>query len=245
MSLNLEYQIKMLNDCLHGSARFMQRDFGEVIQLQSSKKGVQDFTDKCYLRLKSKLVSSLTEKRPNYGIITVNEASPKDCEYFFVIEPIAGLANFQRSIPFCCSVIALFQQDSEEALVIAIHNPILRETFYAAKGLGAWFENYTETVIPKARMRTSIQSDLSKALLVTSISSSPLYRNLGCNLLEMAYLAAGRFDIAINKDVNLLTKAALMLIREAGGYTQLQDDYFLASNTPIHKQAIELFNQIC
>ena len=129
MSLPLEHQIRTLNDVMHESARFMQRDFGEIVQLQNSKKGVQDFTNKCYSRLQSKITTALAEKRPNYAIINVNDPAPKDCEYFLVVEPISGIANFQHSLPFCCSAIALFKQDSEEALAIAIHNPILRETF--------------------------------------------------------------------------------------------------------------------
>ncbi len=248
MTLNLEQQVKMLNDVLHDSARFMQRDFGEITQLQSSKKGVQDFTRKCYSRLESKLSTALAEKRPHYGLSLANGQQPKDCEYFFVLEPIAGIMNFQRSIPFCCSVVALFKQDPKdpEALVIAIHNPILRETFYAAKGFGAWFENYTESIIPKSRMRTSSQNSFADAFVATSVAANSFThpRNLGSNILEMAYLAAGRFDIIINKHENLLTKAGLMLIREAGGYVSSRDNYFLASSDPLHKQAIEIFNNL-
>lgn len=248
MTLNLEHQVKMLNDVLHESARFMQRDFGEITQLQSSKKGVQDFTNKCYLRLENKLSSALAEKRPQYGISLANGKLPKDCEYFFVLEPISGINNFKKSIPFCCSAIALFKQSNQdpEALAITIHNPILRETFYAAKGLGAWFENYAESIIPKSRMRVSNQSDLSNALVATSIATNHFtnWRNLGSDLLEMAYLAAGRFDICINKYENLLTKAALMLLREAGGHVASKSDNFLASNDHLHKQANEIFNNL-
>ena len=248
MTLNLEHQVKMLNNVLHESARFMQRDFGEITQLQSSKKGVQDFTRKCYSRLESKLSTALAEKRPQYGISLASGESSKNCEYFFVLEPIAGIMNFQRSIPFCCSAIALFKQDPKdpEALVIAIHNPILRETFYAAKGLGAWFENYTESIIPKSRIRVSSQNNFADAFVATSIAANKFNypRNLGSSLLEMAYLAAGRFDIIINKYEDLLTNAGLMLIREAGGYVNSKNDSFLASNDPLHKQAIEIFNNL-
>ena len=60
----------------------------------------------------------------------------------------------------------------------------------------------------------------------------------------MAYLAAGRFDIIINKYEDLLTNAGLMLIREAGGYVNSKNDSFLASNDPLHKQAIEILNNL-
>jgi myo-inositol-1(or 4)-monophosphatase len=243
VSISLEYQIKTINDVIHDSVRFMQRDFGEIVQLQNSKKGVKDFVNKCYSRLGNRLTAALAEKRPNYGIISANQKAPQDCEYFFVVEPISGVDNFQRSIPFCCSVIALFNSD-QEALAIAIHNPILRETFYAAKSFGAWFENYAETIIPKSRMRVSTQSSLSESFIATSYLASPQYRNLGCNILEMAYLSAGRLDIVMNQSDGLISKAGFMLIREAGGYIEMNESNFFASNQTLQKHANTFMNQI-
>jgi len=229
----------MLCDVLHEASHFMQRDFGEIVQLQNSKKGTQDFTNKCYERIKYKLIKSLTERRPSYGIISTNEKFPQDREFVVVIEPISGINNFQRSIPFCCIAVSLFEQESQEPLAIAIHNPILRETFYAAKGLGAWFENYNETIVPKSRMRISIQNSFSDAFISSSLSINSNSINLGCDLLEIAYLSAARLDILIKRSDNLMTKAAFILIREAGGHVHLKDNYFLASNDSLHKQAID------
>jgi myo-inositol-1(or 4)-monophosphatase len=227
--------MKMLCDVLHEASHFMQRDFGEIVQLQNSKRGTQDFTNKCYERIKSKLIKSFTEKRPGYGIITPNEAIPTN-QYYAIIEPIVGINNFKHSIPFCAIAIGLFKQDSEEAGAVAIHNPILRETFYAAQGLGAWFENYNETIIPKSRMRVSSQNSFSDAFISSSVSGSI---NLGCDLLEIAYLAAARLDIVIKKNDNLINRAAYLLIKEAGGHIHIKDGYFLASNEVLHKQAVE------
>ncbi len=231
--------MKMLSDVLHEASHFMQRDFGEILQLQNSKKGTQDFTNKCYERIKYKLIKSLAEKRPNYAVITSNEARPQNSDFFIVIEPIAGIHNFQHSIPFCAIAIALFHNESEEALAIAIHNPILRETFYAAKGSGAWFENYNETLVPKSRMRVSDQKNFSNAFISSVFSNNLNSINLGCNLLEIAYLAAARLDIIIKINDNLITKAAFVLIREAGGHISFQNNKFLASNEALHQQAIE------
>jgi myo-inositol-1(or 4)-monophosphatase len=226
--------MKMLCDVLHEASHFMQRDFGEIVQLQNSKKGTQDFINKCYERIKYKLIKSFSEKRPGYGIITPNEAIP-DTKFFAIIEPISGITNFQHSIPFCAIAIALFEQGDDEALAFAVHNPILRETFYAAKGLGAWFENYNETIVPKSRMRVSTQNSFSSAF----ISSSSGNVNLGCDLLEIAYLSAARLDIIIKRSDNLMNKAAFILIREAGGRIHAENNQFLASNETLHKQAVE------
>lgn len=225
MSTNLEHQINLIIDAALDCSRFMQRDFNEITQLQNSKRGVDDFVNKCHMRIKGRLTDYLNEKRPKYAVITASEALPQDVDYFFVIEPISGIENFKHSIPFCCSAIALFQKNVEEALAVVINNPILRETFYAANGLGSWFENHTETSAPKSRMRVSAQNKIENAFT----------RNLGNPLLEMAYLAAGRFDI-VNGDIdNLIIRSALTMIREAGGAVNFKDHKFIANNGSLIK----------
>jgi len=224
----------MLCDVVHESSHFMQRDFGEITQLQNSKKGTNDFTNKCYKRIQGKLLKSISEKRPNYSIITSKEELPQT-PYSIVIEPISGINNFKRSIPFCAIAAALFEQG--EPVAVVIHNPILRETFYAAKGLGAWHENYNETIVPKSRIRVSNQNNFEEALIISTLNNSSL--NLGCTLLEIAYLAASRLDIVIKKNDNLLIKGASLLVREAGGLITLKNELFLASNDCLNKQAIE------
>lgn len=245
MSTNIAHQVKLINDAIHEAARFMQRDFGEIVQLQNSKRGVDDFTHKCYSRLQNKLVAALDKLRPNYGIILANEATPED-EYFFCIEPISGIDNFQKSIPFCAIVIGLFKQEKGviEPQALSVHNPILRETFYCGKGFGSWFENYNETNVPKSRMRVSKQGDV-----VDAITSAPfeidltLSRRLGSSLLEMAYLACGRLDLVIHKAESLLTQSAFLMVREAGGYTEEKDNKYFACNTNLKHSATKIFNE--
>ncbi len=225
MSTNLEHQINLIIDAVLDCSRYMQRDFNEITQLQNSKRGVDDFVNKCNMRMKGKLTEYLNEKRPKYPVITLGEALPVEDEYFFVIEAISGIENFKHSIPFCCSAIALFQKNTEDALAVVIHNPILRETFYAANGLGAWFENHTETSTPKSRMRVSTQSSFEQAFK----------RDIGNPLLEIAYLAAGRLDI-VTGSVNPIIKGAFKLAHEAGGVVNFKDNNFTATNSALNKQ---------
>lgn len=236
-------QLKVINDAMHKAARFMQRDFNEIMQLQGSKKGVHDFTHKCYSRLQRKLTTELNEVRPQYDVILANEAGP-ETKYFYVIEPISGLTNFQHSIPFCAIVIGLF--NNNEPLAVAIHNPILRETFYAAQNFGAWIENYNETVAPKSRMRVSHTGDMNDAVISTTGVDILYHQNriLGSTLLEMAYLASGRLDMIINESESLLTQAGLMMIREAGGFTKQEANKIIASNEALSKQSAEIFQNI-
>lgn len=228
----------MLCDALHEASHFMQRDFCEITQLQNSRKGTSDFVNKCYTRIQNKLVKSLTEKRPNYKIILPNEAKPNNSELFIVIEPIAGIKNFQHSIPFCAIAAALFQKNSEHAVAMAVHNPILRETFYTAKGLGAWFENYNEALAPKSRMRVSAQNNIKEALISTEIKHEHTI-NLGCTLLEIIYCSAARIDLVIKKQQNLIDSAASLFIKEAGGYIHIENNILIASNEALTKQAAQ------
>lgn len=245
MSTNISHQIKLINDAIHESARFMQRDFGEIVQLQNSKRGVEDFTHKCYSRLQNKLVSALDQRRPNYGIILANETTPND-EYFFCIEPISGIDNFQKAIPFCAIAVGLFKQVKGviEAQAFSIHNPILRETFYCGKGAGSWFENYNETNVPKSRMRVSKQGDFVNAITSAPFDiDSTLSRRLGSSLLEMAYLACGRLDLIIHKAESLLTQAAFLMVRESGGYAEEKDNNYFACNSNLIKSVTEIFSK--
>lgn len=222
----------MLCDVIHESSHFMQRDFGEITQLQNSKKGTKDFTLKCYDRIKTKLIRSLEEKRPQYGVILPNEELTLK-NFTCVIEPIAGLQNFSRGIPFCAIAAALFE--NKEPIAIAIHNPILRETFYAAKGLGAWLENYNQTSLPKSRIRVSSQTSIIDSLIANNNI------NLGCALLELAYLAAARIDLVSSEISNYMLQASLLLIREAGGVAIVKDQKFVAGNDLLCKQAKEKY----
>jgi myo-inositol-1(or 4)-monophosphatase len=242
VSISIEQQIKAMNDSLHESVRFMQRDFSEIIQLQNSKKGVQDFTQKCYTRLHDRVSASLKEKRPNYSIILPNQPFPSS-EYCFVIEPISGINNFQHSIPFCCSVITLFQQN--KPIAITIYNPAMRETFYVGKGSGAWFENYGETVVPKSRMRVSNQNSFTNAFIMSPlVTEENTYCNFGCTVLELAYLAAGRCDIVVNKNNSFIIDAMLSLIKESGAHVYSQGNLFFASNEILQKQAPDFLNKV-
>lgn len=243
VSSPLAHNLKLINEAIHKASRFMQRDFNEIMQLQSSKRSLKDFTSKCYTRLYNKLVEALNEVRPQFDVILANEPKPETKSYF-VIEPISGLTNFTRSIPFCSMVIALF--NDKEPLAISIHNPIIRETYYAAQNLGAWHENYNETIAPKSRMRVSNLCELDRAIMIRS-KNDVLYgqnRILGSSILELAYLASGKVDLIMAESESLLTQAALMMVREAGGFTVQRNNQFLASNEALSKQATALFDKL-
>ncbi len=241
MSTNINHQLNFLSDVLHESSHYMQRDFGEIANLQTSKRGTLDFVQKCYMRIKQKMLKSIAEKRPSYKIITPEEKIPDEGDFYVIIEPISGITNFQHAIPFCAISIALIDRRSNQATAIAIHNPILRETFYAGKNYGAWLENYNETIVPKCRIRVSNQNDFSQAFSSISDANNNSVINLNCDLLEVAYFSSARFDIIMKKEDNLMIKAAQLLIREAGGHIFSQAGYFIASNEFLHKHAIEKF----
>lgn len=220
MSTNLEHQISLLINTIIDCSRFMIRDFNEILLLQSSKRGVNDFTSKCITRIKTRLTESLNESRPKYAVILPNDPVPSS-EFYFVIEPLSGINNFKHGIPFFCSSIALYSSNKDTALGVIINNPVLKELFYSGQGLGAWSENYNDTVTPKSRLR------------VSPLSQEQFSINLNNPLLELGLLAAGRLDKVNSCENNLILKAAALLVKEAGGSISFNENGFEASNGSI------------
>lgn len=240
-------QIKLINDSIHLATRYVPRDFGEIIQLQGTKTATQDFAAKCYGRIQKRITEALDDNFPRIPVILASQPVPKNSEYFFCIEPLSGVDNFQRSLPFFAIGIALFKQENNvlEPMLISVHNPILQEIFYAGKGIGSWFENFKETAVPKSRMRVSNKGDLANAVISTSLNTVfEINRMFGSHLLEMAYLAAGRIDVLIQKSESILTQAAMMMVREAGGHTEERGNICLASNSSLARFASTVFSEI-
>jgi myo-inositol-1(or 4)-monophosphatase len=240
-------QIKLINDSIHLATRYVPRDFGEIIQLQGTKTATQDFTNKCYGRIQKRIIEALDDNFPRIPVILASQTVPKDAEYFFCIEPLSGVDNFQRSLPLFAITVALFKQENDliEPVLMSVHNPILQEVFYAGKGIGAWFENFKETAVPKSRMRVSNKADFADAIISSPFNVAfQINRLFGSHLLEMAYLAAGRIDVLIQKTESLLTQAGMMMVREAGGYVEEKGKLCLASNSLLSRVAISALSSL-
>lgn len=211
----------------------LARDFGEVEHLQVSVKGPSDFVSTADLAAERALRAELEKARPGYSFLMEESgvSHGTDRDHVWIVDPLDGTTNFLHSIPHFAISVAL--QHRGELLAGMIYNPVLDELYWAEKGKGAYLND--------RRLRVSGRRDLGESLIGTGIpfrgrgkaedhahylkllaatmARTAGVRRPGAAALDLAYVAAGRFDgffeIGLNKwDV----AAGILLIREAGGF---------------------------
>ena len=246
------------------AGRGLKRDFGEVGQLQVSMKGPGDFVSLADHRAEKVLFEELSKARPGYGFVMEEggrvEGSDKSNTWH--IDPLDGTTNFLHAIPMFAISIALERDGQIVAGVI--YNPANDEMYVTEKGQGAFGDNH--------RLRVAARTELSQALIGCGVphlgkaTQHPRFkaelasvmtrvvnvRRMGCVALDLAYVAAGRFDAFWERGLNSWDIAAgSLLIREAGGYVSGADGEtdFLATgsicagNETMHKGLLGLLAQ--
>ena len=196
------------------ASRILIRDFGEIEKLQISKKGPLDFVTNSDLKVEKIIIEELKKARPYYSIISEENGTEnnKDQNNTWIIDPIDGTINFLHGIPHFAISIALKSKD--EIVSGLIFDPIKNEMFFAEKDNGAFFNNH--------RIKVSKKNEIDDCLFATGeiMKTEPNlpYRKSGSAALDMAYVAAGRYDGYFQHDVNLWDIAAgIILVKEAGG----------------------------
>ena len=241
ISANLNIMIKASEK----ASKILIRDFGEIEKLQVSKKGPSDFVTNSDLKVEKIILDELIKARPNYSIISEENGIKinKDKNNTWIIDPIDGTVNFLHGIPHFAISIAL--KSKNEIISGLIFDPIKNEMFFAEKSNGAYFNNH--------RMRVSRKNQINDCLFVTggknNINSNLPLRKSGCAALDMAYVAAGRYDGYFQDDLNIWDIAAgIILINESGGILNKIDISVnknikvIASSTDIHSKLLEKLN---
>ena len=212
ISPNLNIMIKAAEK----ASKILIRDFGEIENLQVSKKGPTDFVTNSDLKTEKIIIDELKKAKPQYSILSEEYGveNNKDKNNFWIIDPIDGTVNFLHGIPHFAISIAL--KSKNEIVSGLIFDPIKNEMFYAEKNNGAFFNNH--------RIRVSKKNQINNCLFVTGGKIKKEYdipyRKSGCAALDMAYVAAGRYDGYFQHDLNLWDIAAgILLVEEAGGIT--------------------------
>jgi len=211
ISANLNIMIKAAEK----ASRALIRDFGEIEKLQVSIKGPTDFVSNADLKAEKIIIEELKKARPYYSIISEEDGSEKnkDKNNTWIIDPIDGTTNFLHGVPHFAISIAL--KSGDEIVSGLIYDPIKDEMFYAEKENGAFFNNQ--------RIRVSKKRDLNSCLFATGGGMSKneielTLRKSGSAALDIAYVAAGRYDGYFQNDLNLWDIAAgIIILKEAGG----------------------------
>ena len=210
ISPNLNIMIKACEK----ASKVIIRDFGEIENLQVSKKGPRDFVTKTDRQVEKILIDELTKSKKNYSFLTEETGSidNKDKENTWIIDPIDGTTNFLHGIPHFAICIAL--KTKEEIVSGLIFDPIKDEMFFAEKEKGAFLNNQ--------RLRVSNKNSIDDCLF-SSNHEGVKFSNLnmrcsGCAALDLAYVASGRLDGFFHNKINLWDVAAgSLMVKEAGG----------------------------
>ncbi len=213
------------------AARKLRRDFGEVEKLQVSRKGPADFVSMADIQAQKTIREELAKARSDFGFLMEEGDDAKGTSAKgerWIVDPLDGTTNFLHGVPHWC--ISIAAERDGEIVAGLVHNPITDESFWAEKGLGAFGND--------ERLRVSSRSELADCLIATGIpfkgSSKPAapflkemgavmgqvagIRRAGAAALDLAYVAAGRYDGYWESGLKPWDLAAGMLIvKEAGG----------------------------
>jgi myo-inositol-1(or 4)-monophosphatase len=209
ISPNLNIMIKASEK----ASKILIRDFGEIENLQVSKKGPTDFVTNSDLKTEKIIIEELKKAKPNYSILSEENGTEnnRDKDNTWIIDPIDGTVNFLHGIPHFAISIAL--RSKNELISGLIYDPIKNEMFYAEKNNGAFFNNQ--------RIRVSKKNNLDDCLFCTgerNFETDIPFRKSGCAALDMAYVASGRYDGYFQNNLNLWDIAAgIVLVKEACG----------------------------
>lgn len=235
------------------AAKALVRDFGEVENLLVSTKGAGDFVSKADLKAEETLREELTTARPNYGFCgeESKETKGEDPTRRWIVDPLDGTTNFLHGLPHWAISIAL--EHKGEIVAAVVYDPAKDEMFTAEKGEGAWMNDRRIRVSSRREMIESVfatglpfggRSDLPDTLqdLARIMPQCAGVRRWGAAALDLAYVAAGRYDGFWERRLNVWDVAAgLLLVKEAGGLVEaitpeenpLVTGEIIAANEPI------------
>ena len=245
------------------AGKSLARDFGEVQNLQVSLKGPGDYVSQADRKAEKLIREDLMKARPTYGFLgeESHEIVGTDGAHRWIVDPLDGTTNFLHGIPTFAISIAL--ERNGEIVAAVVLNPATDELFTAERGGGAFLND--------RRLRVAARKNLSDAVIGCGVphlgrgnhgkflvelrhvmGEVAGMRRLGSASLDLAYVAAGRFDGFWERDLAPWDLAAgILLIREAGGYAtdltggsaMLDTGTVIAGNEYIHKALTEVVHR--
>jgi len=212
------------------AGRTLKRDLGEIEKLQVSLKGPRNFVTAADRRAEEILREELLKARPDYGFLgEEGGAHPgTDQSHRWIVDPLDGTTNFMHGIPHFAVSIAL---ERNGAVVAALtYNPALDELFVAERGKGAFLNDQRIRVAARQRLADAVvacglphygRGDMALARHEIAAAQAEFagLRRFGAATLDLAWIAAGRFDAYWERDLSPWDLAAgTLLVREAGGF---------------------------
>jgi myo-inositol-1(or 4)-monophosphatase len=254
--------ITVMTQAARKAARALVRDFGEVENLQVSLKGPANFVSSADRRAEEILHAELSKARPAFGFIMEErgQIEGKDASHVWMVDPLDGTTNFLHGIPLFAISIGLVRDGPPIAGLV--YNPVADELFVAERGKGAFLN--------ERRMRVAARRELADCVITCGIphrgrGDLPLFRKelaavqpqvaglrrTGAAALDMAWVAAGRFDGYWERGLSPWDLAAgIVIVREAGGFATdldggdaiLEKGSVAAGNEAVHRALLAALN---
>ncbi len=257
---NQAANIELMTQAARSAARTLMRDFLEVENLQVSRKGPSDFVSKADQEAEKIIREILNEARPNYGWLCeeTGQSEGSDPTRRWIVDPLDGTTNYLHGLPHWCISIALEQKG--EIVAAVIFDPVKSELFRAEKGGGAWLNDRRirvsgrrdfEDMIFATGLPFNQRGDIGRTLKELSriLPECAGIRRLGAAALDLAYVAAGRYDGYWEDMISTWDIAAgVLLVREAGGfahaYDRSQEPHMDETVIAAHPDVIEKFTSL-
>jgi myo-inositol-1(or 4)-monophosphatase len=241
----------VMTDAVLKASRSLKRDFGEIENLQVSRKGPGDFVSAADRKAEQLLRDALEKARPGYGLVMEEGGVVEgtDRSHRWHIDPLDGTTNFLHGVPQFSISVGLEREGQMIAGVV--YDPIKDELFIAEKGQGAYLNN--------RRIRVAARTDMADALVGCGLPHIGRgdhaqflreaagvmarvggMRRFGSAALDIAYVACGRLDIYWERGLNSWDVAAgLVLLRESGGFVSDAD----GGSDPVAKRSVACGNE--
>tara|TARA_B100000579_G_scaffold94491_1_gene74722 strand:- start:221 stop:973 length:753 start_codon:yes stop_codon:yes gene_type:complete len=228
------------------ASKSLIRDFGELEKLQVSSKGPSDFVTNADIKAEKIIIEELIKSKRNYSIIS--EESKNEFENnndkVWIIDPIDGTTNFLHGVPHFSISIAL--KSKNEIVAGLVYDPIKDEMYYAEKNNGAYLNNQRIRVSNKKNLDSCLFAIGGSSIEEIKFKNNITIRRSGSAALDMAYVAAGKFDGCFQKNIKIWDIAAgLILVKEAGGIINNIDinkheyEKVIASSVEINEKLIK------
>lgn len=224
--------INIMQKAAKKASRGLRRDFNELENLQVKTKGPANFVTASDIRSQKIIYDELSYAKPDWSFV-MEESKPienKNTKARFIVDPIDGTTNFMHGNPNFAISIAAEINDRLEAAII--YSPITDEMFTAERGKGSFLND--------KRIRVATRKKLSESILITGIphlgrGNKEIFlkemdmiipevagiRRSGSAALDLAWIAAGRYDIFWERGLSIWDIAAgVLLVREAGGFAK-------------------------
>ena len=251
------------------AGKALRRDYAELAALTISRKGPGDFVSEADQRAENILFQELSRARPGYGFLMEERGvvDGADKSHRFIIDPLDGTTNFLHGIPHFAISIGL-ERDGEMFAGL-VYNPVTEDMYIAEKGAGAFVLGISQR--DTARLRVSTRTEFADSVigcgvphagrsdagqfmreLAAVMPRSAGIRRMGAAALDLAFVAAGRFEGFWERNLAHWDVAAgLLLVREAGGFVSAIDGSpnidagksVLAACPGVHPALIEYLNR--